>query len=561
MLVNKKCPLTLELAYNDDRGNVLWLKCAYDDHTFMLGVIYGPNEDSPMFFQDLFNFYQQSGVPECIITGDFNVTLNHEDDNYGYVAPRNVNARTELNKLNNDMGFVDAHRELHGKKKLFTWIRNGGPQRARLDMFLISESLRPYIFSSETGIPFKSDHMPIILKIDFSRFKRGKGFWKHNSALLQDLEYLSRMNVSFKETCAKYFKHPNYENFLEESTRHEYDTFLNLDLESMHLLEYNVNPNMLLNMILNDARNETISYSTAKRLTENHESVRLLSDLTTIKNKIASNNTYPDIQIDLESAERLYNKHIDLITSQTYTKNRITNKISGEKPTKFFCNLEKNFNAQKYISKLNISDSSGTQIIITNQTQIELEIKCFYEKLYSNCDDEITKDMDDFVDMDVEYDKLDNVQMQALEHDITLDELNIILKNTKNDSTPGSSGFTYAFYKVFWKFFGPLIVKSANYSFSVGILPESQTVGIISLIPKGDKPKQFLDNWRPITLQNSIYKLISGVIAKRINGVLPDIIHSDQSGFVNGRYIGDCIRNTYDILQWAKTKKRRAFCY
>ena len=169
--------------------------------------------------------------------------------------------------------------------------------------------------------------------------------------------------------------------------------------------------------------------------------------------------------------------------------------------------------------------------------------------------------MDDFVDMDVEYDKLDNVQMQALEHDITLDELNIILKNTKNDSTPGSSSFTYAFYKVFWKFFGPLIVKSANYSFSVGILPESQTVEIISLIPKGDKPKQFLDNWRPITLQNSIYKLISGVIAKRINGVLPDIIHSDQSGFVNGRYIGDCIRNTYDILQWAKTKKRRAFCY
>ena len=76
------------------------------------------------------------------------------------------------------------------------------------------------------------------------------------------------------------------------------------------------------------------------------------------------------------------------------------------------------------------------------------------------------------------------------------------------------------------------------------------------LFQKGDKPKQFLDNWRPITLQNSIYKLISGVIAKRINGVLPDIIHSDQSGFVNGRYIGDCIRNTYDILQWAKTKKK-----
>ena len=79
--------------------------------------IYGPNEDSPLFFQELFNFYQQSGVAECIITGDFNVTLNHEDDNYGYAAPRNVNARIELNKLINDMGFVDAHRDLYGLEK------------------------------------------------------------------------------------------------------------------------------------------------------------------------------------------------------------------------------------------------------------------------------------------------------------------------------------------------------------------------------------------------------------------------------------------------------------
>ena len=44
------------------------------------------------------------------------MTLNHDNDNYGYAALRNFNARTELNKLINDMGFVDAHRDLHGKK-------------------------------------------------------------------------------------------------------------------------------------------------------------------------------------------------------------------------------------------------------------------------------------------------------------------------------------------------------------------------------------------------------------------------------------------------------------
>ena len=95
-----------------------------------------------------------------------------------------------------------------------------------------------------------------------------------------------------------------------------------------------------------------------------------------------------------------------------------------------------------------------------------------------------------------------------------------------------------------------------KYSFIINKLPSSQTIGIISLLPKGEKPKQFLENWRPITLQNSIYKLMSSVIANRINLVLPSIIHNDQSGFVNGRYIGDCIRNTFDIMQWAKCKKK-----
>jgi len=66
----------------------------------------------------------------------------------------------------------------------------------------------------------------------------------------------------------------------------------------------------------------------------------------------------------------------------------------------------------------------------------------------------------------------------------------------------------------------------------------SQTIGIISLIPKSDKPKEYLDSWRPLPLLNSIYKIISGILAKRLNGILPQIIHQDQCGFVpSGRYI------------------------
>ena len=76
------------------------------------------------------------------------------------------------------------------------------------------------------------------------------------------------------------------------------------------------------------------------------------------------------------------------------------------------------------------------------------------------------------------------------------------------------------------------------------------------MIPKGDKPKEYLDSWPPITLLHSIYKLISGALAKRINSVLPTIIHKDQCGFVPRRYIGDCIRTTYDVIEYAKQNNK-----
>ena len=37
---------------------------------------------------------------------------------------------------------------------------------------------------------------------------------------------------------------------------------------------------------------------------------------------------------------------------------------------------------------------------------------------------------------------------------------------------------------------------------------------------------------------------------------LQHIIHTDQKGFVAGRFIGECVRNTYDVLEYAKNKNR-----
>ena len=127
-------------------------------------------------------------------------------------------------------------------------------------------------------------------------------------------------------------------------------------------------------------------------------------------------------------------------------------------------------------------------------------------------------------------------------------ELSNALRRMKNNKTPGMDGFPSEFFKVFWSKLSFFILRSINLSYKIGKLPLSMRQCIINCIPKGDKPREFLKNWRPISLLPVIYKLASSVIAGRIKTVLPKVISPTQSGFVDGRFIGDTTRLVYDIM-------------
>ena len=122
----------------------------------------------------------------------------------------------------------------------------------------------------------------------------------------------------------------------------------------------------------------------------------------------------------------------------------------------------------------------------------------------------------------------------------------------KNNKSPGIDGFTVEFFKVFWIDLKLFILNSLNEGFDKGKLSETQRKGLIICLPKGDKARQFLKNWRPITLLNVIYKLASACIANRLKTVLVSIISDTQTGFLPGRYIGENSRLVYDLLHYTE---------
>ena len=95
---------------------------------------------------------------------------------------------------------------------------------------------------------------------------------------------------------------------------------------------------------------------------------------------------------------------------------------------------------------------------------------------------------------------------------------------------------------------GHYILNSLNDVYRKGNLSITQRQGVITCIPKPNKSRHLLKNWRPISLLNVIYKIAASVIANRIKTVPDKVVHVDQKGFISGRYIGENVRLIYDIL-------------
>ena len=120
----------------------------------------------------------------------------------------------------------------------------------------------------------------------------------------------------------------------------------------------------------------------------------------------------------------------------------------------------------------------------------------------------------------------------------------------KNYKSPGPDGFTAEFFKFFWLQLGSFVVRLLNDGFRKGELSTTQKEGVIICIPKGDKSKDLIKNWRPVSLLNVVYQRGSACIAKRLKSVLPSLINEDQTGFMANRCIGDNIRLIYELISY-----------
>merc|ERR1712101_56749 len=161
-----------------------------------------------------------------------------------------------------------------------------------------------------------------------------------------------------------------------------------------------------------------------------------------------------------------------------------------------------------------------------------------------------TSDIEKFL-KGVDHKTVSKEENQKLTEEVTEKEVHDFIKTLSPSKAPGTTGLNSGYFLEIWPYAGSLITRSINDCLETGSLPSKQREGVIVLIPKQDKDQRIIGNLRPITLLNCYYKIISGVLTNRMKPVLQKLIGNHQKAYLPGRYIGECTRTVYDIMNYA----------
>ena len=147
-------------------------------------------------------------------------------------------------------------------------------------------------------------------------------------------------------------------------------------------------------------------------------------------------------------------------------------------------------------------------------------------------------------------------QFASLEKPITQDEISTALFKMANSRSPGSTGYPAGFFKFFYPDIKEFMWRSIQYSLSTNSLPNTQREAVITLIPKSNGLSNRVKGWRPISLLNVQYKMLSSVMASRLKTVAQHLINRDQTAYLKGRYIGENTRALYDVIEYCHGQKK-----
>lgn len=361
----------------------------------------------------------------------------------------------------------------------------------RLDRFYVSSDAAQSVLSARLCVSAFTDHRAIVIGLHmtdtFAYFRRF-GSWKLNTSILNDRDLNDLFKINWLNWAKSKHRYSSRLLWWNDYVKPRIQSFLKW--QSSTIRKKNRAKMEFFNLCLREIMERPPS-------TENYVEIKKFRALI-VENQRQLLNGY---KIRSKDSKVIHNEHTSLYHIIKEAKN---------------------------FRKKNICEIQVQGEVYREENEVIRKVEEYFLRLYS---DEAHRSQN-IMPNNLGEKKLSSPSNDILNTDITIDELEDIIKNHTKNKSPGPDGLPAEFYSHFWNLIRDDLLIIMNEINRCTPVPESFKLGMIVLVPKTSKPVELAD-YRPISLLNEDYKIYMKCVKNRLSQVMGDVIGREQTCCVN----------------------------
>jgi hypothetical protein len=456
---------------------------------FLTPVYASPNENTRSLLWEELKKIALSMNDPWLLAGDFNDIACAEEKRGGVIASSRK-CRIFRDRINAcsliDIGAM-------GPK--FTWrgpVYHGGQR--------IFERLDRALCNSQWRIMFPDGYVKVLTRLDYS---------DHHPIIISPKEAPHLVAPKHFRFESAWMLESNYNNMLRQS--------------------WNRDGSIVTNLINVERNIKNWKFQTIDQVL--HQKKALMGRIGGIQRSLQSGRNRAGLK---RLEQRLQWELNDILRKEElmwFQRSRAKWLMDGDRNTRYY--HVKTVARRRKNNVIMLKDDNGQWI--DDVTQLQNLSTDFYKKLFS--DDQISRP---WTNIGIKYPVLDPEMLSKLAEPVSIEEVRRAVFNMHPWKAPGPNGFPAGFYQRSWD-----IVGNAVHRFVVSVWQNPSLIADVNqtdicLIPKVTSPEN-IKQFRPISLCNTSYKIVSKVIVERLKECISSLISPFQTGFVPGRNIHENI--------------------